>query len=1459
MPFNPYVVLGISQDADEQAIKKAFKKKALQCHPDKGGKLAEMSEINKAYGILINKDELQKWRLSEDGEESLVVAGLVSTSSERPSAAYQRLLQIFTDRFQQVPLQKRSAHKGKKELAGLTELSQNWVKEAFYNHLFQAHDENLEFSDVFAAIRYNTKSVRPATLLTDQFFKESLTQQKATDILLDFLRGNYYAMNLQRLKDYLEQQIKPLYQLNNPERTFYQAILAIISAENLENDYPMLLKAFNDIYSSVYQRRDANNPQVIRLMHDKYYRHLVLKSLTCYWQSDKEVVTVDTLRGMTTQLKPGNRFSAHNRTILRIEQQLGDALLDGAPLAKLYEAAFLQIDLSEAHVSMASVINSLMTAAMCFQYGAKCEQEPASAMADERISFILYQQALQLACSSTDATTGLYAATHIAKMLSEFTYDQSTLTPKQVEQLITREDDSAIASQSGSIDEYRVGAIKRAFYILNFCPLYSIPRSTIDFGTIQIFQTGLLRFSLDKLLETSPVVDHRLADVTYHAYDESIRMYVSEQEAYTHNLHTIQLKLKAMDELLKESNLSYLDMAQWVAPPFVHVYKENGWLTPINALDFPEVEGVVFYKKCDGLMIDLKTAKLSLLLETWHPGDDPAKRLFSDIDVEQMLTNQIDGAFFSLDPADPDKPYHPLQNVRYSPPQLKGTGYLQTLFWADYILKMFTTGREISSEPPYLTRSTEKMLERLPPHLIKILTGCSSNVVAKRQTHRFWITPATIDTEEIIEEGERIRVVFQDMAMQVQTKLMKPDDSGKLSDVKTAQKVESPEEQFAREMTECFDEIATYFPEFARLKQLIRLSAVCAKMRIERENEAKAAVPEIKVEIPPHRETHYQIDETILEGIYLKPLEEKIKTLSSVIAMSPPFVLEAHELDDVDWWSGQLKDMYTTKLDLLKSQHARLPKMFYKIDDPETDEKYQAYIKMQRATVFESCYQQEYERNKQTNISQYGQARWDLAEPEVVKQLTALINREINEMVERVFSKEAYFNDVLDEEVAVIRRMISNTYHEKYREIQQRIGKAEYVACLHAFMDGDCEKLAHATAVDEIEYRKNLYRDVKHNMDNHLGAYADKMGEVAYSEALEASMKGDTTLFADAMAKHAIDIDKVKIKPKKIPAAHEAKLEEKEDSEKSKEVTKSLKIPAVFHKGRLKRVCGGINAYPLFSQARHVSTQLNKLSVNKSDVRAVEQIISAMQKHTKTGFDPLVMQLEGEVRRVQRELFQLEIKGMEDLLRFNSQFFSYRSTLQQQVVEHVQTAVTDPFTPIRLKRMLNETFDRTRQSLAEIQQQDIMSSSAASSSFFGQSANGPGNSEMGGSSNGSNGGNGDDPKDPIPPVWTINARVHKAALPDTGRVRYVPPEGYDPKFSLPRARGSHNGYIDRHGNEWVKGPSRVLNDHFEWDVRLSRVGERFFRNMEEGVGRSFVKKKGDGSYVNISPMGQITH
>ncbi|CAM9231972.1 unnamed protein product [Heterosigma akashiwo] len=64
-----YETLGVEKDADENTIKKAFRKLALKNHPDKGGDPEKFKKITRAYEVL--SDEEKRKTYDQYGEEGL--------------------------------------------------------------------------------------------------------------------------------------------------------------------------------------------------------------------------------------------------------------------------------------------------------------------------------------------------------------------------------------------------------------------------------------------------------------------------------------------------------------------------------------------------------------------------------------------------------------------------------------------------------------------------------------------------------------------------------------------------------------------------------------------------------------------------------------------------------------------------------------------------------------------------------------------------------------------------------------------------------------------------------------------------------------------------------------------------------------------------------------------------------------------------------------------------------------------------------------------------------------------------------------------------------------------------------------------------------------------------------------------------------------------------------------------
>ena len=67
-----YTILGVSKSASNEDIKKAYRKLAHQCHPDKGGDGEKFKQINEAYQVLSNQEKRAQYdkfgRVFENGQ-----------------------------------------------------------------------------------------------------------------------------------------------------------------------------------------------------------------------------------------------------------------------------------------------------------------------------------------------------------------------------------------------------------------------------------------------------------------------------------------------------------------------------------------------------------------------------------------------------------------------------------------------------------------------------------------------------------------------------------------------------------------------------------------------------------------------------------------------------------------------------------------------------------------------------------------------------------------------------------------------------------------------------------------------------------------------------------------------------------------------------------------------------------------------------------------------------------------------------------------------------------------------------------------------------------------------------------------------------------------------------------------------------------------------------------------------
>lgn len=92
-----YETLGVSKSADAATIKKAYRKKAMDTHPDRGGDPAAFQSVELAHRVLSDKDKRARYDETGDAEEvpnnqlaraMEVVAQVIDGVLQRPDAIH---------------------------------------------------------------------------------------------------------------------------------------------------------------------------------------------------------------------------------------------------------------------------------------------------------------------------------------------------------------------------------------------------------------------------------------------------------------------------------------------------------------------------------------------------------------------------------------------------------------------------------------------------------------------------------------------------------------------------------------------------------------------------------------------------------------------------------------------------------------------------------------------------------------------------------------------------------------------------------------------------------------------------------------------------------------------------------------------------------------------------------------------------------------------------------------------------------------------------------------------------------------------------------------------------------------------------------------------------------------------------------------------------------------------------
>lgn len=94
-----YQILGISKNASQDEIKRAYRRLAQQHHPDKGGDAKKFKEINEAYQVLGNPQKRAQYdRFGTTFEQARQAGGFAGFDGFRDFASYAEAFDFFKDR-----------------------------------------------------------------------------------------------------------------------------------------------------------------------------------------------------------------------------------------------------------------------------------------------------------------------------------------------------------------------------------------------------------------------------------------------------------------------------------------------------------------------------------------------------------------------------------------------------------------------------------------------------------------------------------------------------------------------------------------------------------------------------------------------------------------------------------------------------------------------------------------------------------------------------------------------------------------------------------------------------------------------------------------------------------------------------------------------------------------------------------------------------------------------------------------------------------------------------------------------------------------------------------------------------------------------------------------------------------------------------------------------------------------
>ncbi|WP_131777807.1 J domain-containing protein, partial [Legionella fairfieldensis] len=779
-----YATLGLTKEASERDIKNAYRKLALIFHTDRGGDGEKIRLINEAYETLSDTEKKHHydldWQAYQDADPDarMAVVEIGGYLLRGPTPPYSRAFRAqhhsLVQQYKNAPLKKR-----------LRETIVN-----FESSIYQVNNfilSTLTYHDIFSFLRAQANQSVERTFK----FQDKLTPILAIKLFINFLAGDYYGSNLRALKQYLRTELKTIKSANKQasEVLLFEGISELVFMTNEEQvQGHALLSSLKKITDFSKKAPTELMPALAPLFYNKYFRNLHAYALHLHWHSSENLFDADYLKQFngyedarellsTLKEKLGNnsgnkqlsKLIRYVKLLFNAEETVGKFNTPKSTASELRKGAFLYLDWIPVFMDKSSkevLVNIFLQIGIRFQHASRLESQPALKMADERLAMKMYLTAGGIANHSTPDIE-IYANTHIVKYLSDFKFEDETLT------------------------EVIPALKKRTLFISDVFPFFEKPQSTIAFLKQENQTLHLMRHLLNAMLTTLEynkthadgiAIDHSAATIFYEIYAACVNNWFKKE--YDPALEK-KFRLELMDELLFDNSWTFLDVEQLINSPWIMIDRdEDGWIKSSRSLPYADDE-FIKYRTINGAEVNQKTGEINFFMTPWTKERPVSEKLFTLFDLQQMLEKNLSSAIFSLDPVDPDRPYHPFNALRFSPSQLCESELLNTMLLTDYILKFLTTNQEVQGQYPFDQRSVASMIQHLPAYLRKIIDDFHK-AQHTGALHRFWIEAEELDvalSDEDITKQDITRIALGNLKMVVKKHRMERDIYGNLQDV----------------------------------------------------------------------------------------------------------------------------------------------------------------------------------------------------------------------------------------------------------------------------------------------------------------------------------------------------------------------------------------------------------------------------------------------------------------------------------------------------------------------------------------------------------------------------------------------------------------------------------------------------------------------------------------------------